>query len=130
MLVYWGLPRKRKFKLEHTIQILIWYYTVVNVSYIEIFIHLTLNPSLKYKMKLFQPGLTSIHSVQHNHWHRCKLIQQKTAMGQAEQGPDLTRLASNILGRIQSHLCLTEWRAKWKLAIQISGVRISTFKTA
>ena len=35
-------------------------------------------------------------------------------MGQAEQDPKLPHLASNVLGKVQSHLCLTEWRGKWK----------------
>ena len=34
------------------------------------------------------------------------------AMEQAEQDPDLRRSASNVLGKFQSHLCLTEWRGK------------------
>ena len=49
-------------------------------------------------------------SVQHNHWPRCKL----QVKGQAEQDPDLPRSASNVLGKVQCHLCLTEWRGKWK----------------
>ena len=35
-------------------------------------------------------------------------------MRQAEQHPDLPRSASNVSGKVQSHLCLTEWRGKWK----------------
>ena len=35
-------------------------------------------------------------------------------MGQAEQDTDLPRSASNVLGKIQYNLCLTEWRGKWK----------------
>ena len=35
-------------------------------------------------------------------------------MGQAEQDPDLPRSVGNVLGRVQSHLCLTEWWGKWK----------------
>ena len=35
-------------------------------------------------------------------------------MGQAEQDPDLPRSASNVLGKVQSHPCLTEWQGKWK----------------
>ena len=33
---------------------------------------------------------------------------KKTAMGQAEQDPDLPRTASNVLGKDKSHLCLIE----------------------
>ena len=33
-------------------------------------------------------------------------------MGQVEQDPDLHRSESNVLGKVQSHLCLTEWRGK------------------
>ena len=37
------------------------------------------------------------------------------AMGQAEQNPDLPSLASNVLGKVQSHLnSLTELRGKLK----------------
>ena len=55
-------------------------------------------------------------SLQHNHWPCCKLQvnSAKTAMGQAEQDPDLPRSASNVLGKVQSHLCLTEWWGKLK----------------
>ena len=49
-------------------------------------------------------------SVQYNHLPRCKLIRQKMAMGQAEQDPDLLCLASNVLGKVQSHLCLGAFR--------------------
>ena len=35
-------------------------------------------------------------------------------MVQAEQDPDLPRSASNVLGKVHSHLCLKEWRGKWK----------------
>ena len=35
-------------------------------------------------------------------------------MGQAEQDPDLPHSASNVFGKVQSHLCLTEWRGEWK----------------
>ena len=59
----------------------------------------------------------NIHSsVQHSHWPCCKLQvnSAKTAKEQAEQDPDLPRLASDVLGKVQSHLCLTEWRGKWK----------------
>ena len=35
-------------------------------------------------------------------------------MGQAEQDPDLPRSASNVLCKVQSHLCLTEWWGKLK----------------
>ena len=35
-------------------------------------------------------------------------------MGQADQDPDLPRLASDVLGKGQSHLCLTEKQGKWK----------------
>ena len=39
---------------------------------------------------------------------------KKTAMGQAEQDPDLPGSASNVLGKVKYYLCLTEWRGKWK----------------
>ena len=39
---------------------------------------------------------------------------KKTAMGQAKQDPDLSRSESNVLGKVQSHLCLTEWQGKSK----------------
>ena len=42
----------------------------------------------------------------------CKWIRQKTAMGQAKQDPDLPSSASNVLGKVQSHLCLTEWMCR------------------
>ena len=42
-------------------------------------------------------------SVQHNHLPRCKL-QVNLAMGQAEQDADLPHSASNVLGKVQSHL--------------------------
>ena len=35
-------------------------------------------------------------------------------MGQAEQDPDWPRSVSNVFGKVQSHLCLTEWQGKWK----------------
>ena len=35
-------------------------------------------------------------------------------MGQSEQDPDLPRSASNVLGKVQYNLCLTEWWGKWK----------------
>ena len=34
-------------------------------------------------------------------------------MGQADQDPDLPRSASNVFGKVQSHLCL-KWRGKGK----------------
>ena len=57
------------------------------------------------------------NSVQYNHWPRCKLqvnLAKKMAMGQAEQDANLPRSARNILGKVQSHLCLTEWRGRGK----------------
>ena len=39
-------------------------------------------------------------------------LDEKAAMGRAEQDPD--RSASNVSGEVQSHLCLIEWRGKWK----------------
>ena len=47
--------------------------------------------------------------MQHNHWPRCKLQvnSEKTAMGQAEQDPDLPPSASYVLGNVQFHLYLT-----------------------
>ena len=44
----------------------------------------------------------------------CKWIWQKTAMGPVEQDLDLPCSASNVLGKVQSHLCLTKWQGKWK----------------
>ena len=44
----------------------------------------------------------------------CECIRQKTAMGQAEQDPDLPCSASYVLGKVQYHLCLTEWRGRRK----------------
>ena len=38
----------------------------------------------------------------------------RTAMRQAEQDPNLPRLASNVLGKVHSHFCFTEWRGKGK----------------
>ena len=37
---------------------------------------------------------------------------KKTAMGQAQQDPDLPRSASNVLGKVQSLLCLNNRVAK------------------
>ena len=34
-----------------------------------------------------------------------QVIRQKTAIGQAEQDPDLPRSASIVLGKVESHLC-------------------------
>ena len=39
---------------------------------------------------------------------------KRQCMGQAEQDPDLPRLASNVLGKVQSRLGFTEWRGKGK----------------
>ena len=44
----------------------------------------------------------------------CKWIWPKMAMEQAEQDPHWPRSASNVLGKVQSRLCLTEWLGKWK----------------
>ena len=54
--------------------------------------------------------------MQHNHWPHCKLQANsaKMATGQAEQDPDLPRSASNVLSKVQSPLCSTECRGKWK----------------
>ena len=54
--------------------------------------------------------------MQHNHLPHCKLQvhSAKMEIGQAEQDPDLSRSAGNVLAKVQSHLCLTKWRGKWK----------------
>ena len=44
----------------------------------------------------------------------CKWIWRKTAVVQAEQDPGLPCSTSNVLGKVQYNLCLTEWRGKWK----------------
>ena len=71
---------------------------------LEITIKLSLCVGFKELMVAHIP-----RSVQHNRLPRCKLQMSsaKTAMGQAEQEPDLPRSASNVLGKVQSLLCLT-----------------------
>ena len=44
-------------------------------------------------------------------WGRyCRVNSAKKAMGQAEQDPDFSCSASNILDKVQYHLCLKEWQ--------------------
>ena len=58
-------------------------------------------------------------SVQHNHWPCCMLqvTSAKNSNGASWTRPwlaPLGNLPSNVLGKVQSHLCLTEWRGNWK----------------